>query len=51
MIFHFPWDMPAGSLRDRPNQGETSMLVTRRIDVLAIFASFAFIGAILLGML
>jgi len=27
------------------------MLLTRRIDVLAIFASFAFIGAILLGML
>jgi len=26
------------------------MLLTRRIDVLAILASFAFIGAILLGM-
>ncbi len=32
-------------------KGRLKMLLTRRIDVLAIFASFAFIGAILVGMI
>jgi hypothetical protein len=32
-------------------KGRLQMLLTRRIDVLAIFAAFAFVGAILLGML
>jgi hypothetical protein len=38
---------PQGRLKPR---GDFNMLLTRRIDVLAIFAAFAFVGAILLGM-
>ena len=51
LIFRFPRDLPAGSLKGKLNQGRLQMYLTRRIDVVAIFAAFAFVGAILLGMI
>ena len=48
--------LPSGAADWQPDgkrnqRGDFAMFLTHRIDVLAIFASFAFIGAILLGML
>jgi hypothetical protein len=43
---HARWQ-PWGKRKPR---GDVTMYLTRRIDVLAIFAAFAFVGAVLLGM-
>jgi hypothetical protein len=52
MVFWLPLG-PAGwqPWGKRKPRGDCIMFLTRRIDVLAFFASFAFIGAILLGMI